>query len=281
MGLLVLPAPDRTAYTKRMTATPLLYSAAGVFVGAMVGFTGVGGGSLMTPMLMLLFGQTPTVAVGTDLLFSAATKVAATASFGYSKRIEWQIVGRLAAGSLPGTVAIILWFWITRHTPELDDHLIARCVAVMLAVTAIGLLLQSSLQRLASNADANWMPRVERFKLPMTIAAGLVVGAGVTLTSVGAGALGTVALFCIYPRRLTPDRLVATDVAHALPVTLLAGMGHAALGHLNGPVLGWLLLGSVPSVLIASRLTIRLPPDLVRILIAVILAVASYKMVRH
>lgn len=262
-----------------MTATPLLYSAAGVFVGAMVGFTGVGGGSLMTPMLMLLFGQSPAVAVGTDLLFSATTKVAATASFGYSKRIDWRIVGRLAAGSLPGTISIILWFWITRQTPEVDDHLIARCVAAMLAVTAIGLLLQGQLQRLASRTDATWMPRMERFRLPSTIAAGLVVGAGVTLTSVGAGALGTVALFALYPRRLTPDRLVATDVAHALPVTLIAGVGHAALGHLNAPILGWLLLGSVPGVLIASRLTMRLPAALIRILIAAMLAVASYKMV--
>jgi uncharacterized membrane protein YfcA len=261
-----------------MTATPLLYSAAGVFVGLMVGFTGVGGGSLMTPMLMLLFGQPPAVAVGTDLLFSAATKTAATASFGYSKRIEWRIVGRLATGSLPGTLGIISWFWITRRTPELDDHLIARCVAIMLAVTAVGLLLQGRLQRFANRTETTLLPGFERFKLLLTVVAGLIVGAGVTLTSVGAGALGTVALFALYPRRLTPDRLVATDVAHALPVTLIAGMGHAALGHLNTPVLGWLLLGSVPGVLIASRLTMRLPAAFVRILIAVMLALASYKM---
>jgi hypothetical protein len=261
-----------------MTPDPLLYVAAGALVGTMVGFTGVGGGSLMTPILMLLFGQSPTVAVGTDLLFSATTKVAATASFGYSRRIDWQIVMRLAFGSLPGMAAVILWFWGTRSAPNLSNQFISRCVAVMLALTAIGLVLQNVLQRIAASRGVEWLPGAERFKLPLTVVAGLLVGVGVTLTSVGAGALGTVALFCLYPKRLTPDRLVATDIAHALPVTLFAGIGHAALGHLNAPVLGWLLLGSIPAVLVASRLTIRLPATVVRALIAVMLLIASERL---
>lgn len=259
----------------------LLYTAAGLLVGVMVGLTGVGGGSLMTPILMLLFGQSPAVAVGTDLVFSATTKLAATASFGYSHRVDWRIVGRLAIGSLPGAGAVIVWFWLVRRTPSIVEHFIPRCLAVMLIVTAVGLLLQGSLQRLAIKTNAAWLTRAQRYKVPLTVAAGLLVGAGVTLTSVGAGALGTVALFCLYPRRLTPDRLVATDIAHALPVTLIAALGHAALGHINLSVLVWLLLGSIPGVLVASRLAIRLPASLTRLMIAIMLVIASERMLAY
>src|SRR3984885_7659598 len=127
---------------------PLLYVAAGLLVGAMVGLTGVGGGSLMTPILVLLFGQPPAIAVGTDLMFSATTKLAATASFGHSRRVDWRIVGRLALGSVPGACGVVLWLWLTRRTPGVVDQFISHCLAVMLAITAVGLLLQTTLQRL-------------------------------------------------------------------------------------------------------------------------------------
>ena len=256
----------------------LLYVAAGVLVGAMVGLTGVGGGSLMTPILMLLFGQSPTIAVGTDLVFSATTKIAATISFGYSRRVDWRVVGRLTLGSIPGAVAVILWFWLTRRTPGIVNHVIPRLLGIMLGFTAFGLLLQESLQRWALNVSPSWVERVRRYVPLLTVLTGLLLGVGVTLTSVGAGALGTVALFCLYPRRLTPDRLVATDIAHALPVTLVAGAGHAALGHVYLPLLGCLLLGSIPSVLLASRLAIRMPPRFTRMLIALMLALVSARM---
>jgi uncharacterized protein len=256
----------------------LLYVAAGAVVGVMVGLTGVGGGSLMTPILMLLFGQSSSVAVGTDLLFSATTKIAATASYGYSRRVDWRIVGRLACGSIPGTSAVILWFWLTRHTPGIVNHLIPRLLALLLAFTAVGLLLQEPLQRWSFAASPSWVERVRRFVPMLTVLTGALLGVGVALTSVGAGALGTVALFCLYPRRLTPDRLVATDIAHALPVTLLAAAGHATLGHINLPLLGWLLLGSIPSVLLASRLAIWLPSRFTRMLIALMLALVSARM---
>lgn len=255
-----------------------LYVAAGVLVGAMVGLTGVGGGSLMTPILILLFGQSPTIAVGTDLVFSAMTKIAATVSFGYSRRVDWRVVGRLAVGSIPGTSAVILWFWLTRHTPGIVNHIIPHLLAIMLGFTAVGLLLQEPLQRWALNASPSWVERVRRFVPILTVLTGLLLGVAVAMTSVGAGALGTVALFCLYPRRLTPDRLVATDIAHALPVTLIAGAGHATLGHVDLPLAGCLLLGSIPGVLLASRLAIRLPPRFTRMLIALMLALVSTRM---
>src|SRR5690349_8913508 len=109
---------------------PLLYVVAGLFVGGIVGLTGVGGGSLMTPILMLIFGQSPGVAVGTDLVFSATTKLAATASFGFNHRVDWRIVARLALGSIPGAIAIVFWFWTTRHTPGVIEHAISRAMAI-------------------------------------------------------------------------------------------------------------------------------------------------------
>lgn len=247
-------------------------------MGAMVGLTGVGGGSLMTPLLLLLFGQSPAVAVGTDLMFSAATKTAATASFGFSRRIDWQIVRRLAIGSVPGTLAVILWFWLNRRTPEATNRIIPGSLGAMLAITAIGLLLYEPMQRWALRSRATWWIGLEPWKPLMTVLVGLIVGVTVTLTSIGAGALGTVALFCLYPRRLPPDRLVATDIAHALPVTVAAGIAHATLGHLNVALLGWLLLGSLPSVLLASRVALRIPAGWLRAGIAIMLAVTSHRL---
>jgi hypothetical protein len=148
----------------------------------------------------------------------------------------------------------------------------------MLGLTAIGLMLQTLLQRLGAKVTIAWLERADRYKLPLTVATGLLLGVGVTLTSVGAGALGAVALLYLYPLRLTTDRLVATDIAHALPVTFIAAAGHATLGHVNLPVLACLLLGSVPGVLIASRTVVRIPPMVTRVLIAIMLAVVSQRM---
>jgi uncharacterized membrane protein YfcA len=259
-------------------ADSLLYAASGLFVGAMVGLTGVGGGSLMTPILVLLFGQSPAVAVGTDLVFSAATKLAATASFGYSRRVDWRIVGRLALGSIPGASTVALWFWFSRRTPGVIDHVIGRALAIILALAAVALLLQHPLRRLGVRLTSTWLKRAEPYTLPMTIATGLLLGAGVTLTSVGAGALGVVALLALYPLRLTGDRLVATDIAHAVPVTILAGASHALLGHVDLHILACLLIGSIPGVLLASRASVRLPAALTNTLIAVMLAVVSERM---
>lgn len=260
-----------------MTDIPL-YAGVGLLVGGLVGLTGVGGGSLMTPILMLLFGQSPAVAVGTDLLFAATTKLVATASFGFSRRVDWPIVGRLLLGSIPGAAAVVFALWLTRHVPSTADTLTSRALAIILGCTALALIFQTQLQRLGLKVTARALVLVERHKLILTALAGLVLGVAVTLTSVGAGALGVVMLVALYPLRLTPDRLVATDIAHALPITLIAGLGHAFLGHVNFNVLAALLLGSIPGVLIASRLTLRLPPRMTRTLIAVMLGTVSERM---
>jgi uncharacterized protein len=260
-----------------MTDTPL-YAAVGLLVGTMVGLTGVGGGSLMTPILVLLFGQSPAVAVGTDLLFAAATKLVATASFGFSRRVDWQIVGRLLLGSVPGSALVVFALWLTRRAPSTADAITSRSLAIVLALAAVGLIFQTPLQRLGLKVTARALIHVERHKLVLTALAGLTLGVAVTLTSVGAGALGVVMLLALYPLRLTSDRLVATDIAHALPITLIAGVGHVFLGHVNFNVLAALLLGSIPGVLIASRITIRLPARMTRTLIALMLGTLSERM---
>ena len=257
---------------------PILYIFAGLFVGGVVGLTGVGGGSLMTPILVLIFGQSPAVAVGTDLVFSATTKLAATASFGQSRRIDWRIVGRLALGSIPGALAIIFWFWTSRGTPSVIDHAISRALAVILAIAAVTMLLQYPLRRLGLRLTSTWLERAERYTPPLTVLTGLLLGVAVTLTSVGAGAMGVVVLLALYPLRLTGDRLVATDIAHALPLTAIAGATHALLGHVDVGVLGYLLTGSIPGVLVASRVTVRLPAPLTNTLVAIMLAFVSKRM---
>jgi uncharacterized protein len=243
-----------------------------------VGLTGVGGGSMMTPILVLYFGQTPAMAVGTDLMFSATTKLAATASYGFSRRVDWRIVGRLALGSVPAACAVILWFWMTRRETGVADAVVSRCLSVILGITALALLLQDTLRSLSLKITAAWLERIERHKVLLTVLAGILLGVGVTLTSVGAGALGVVALLALYPLRLPPDRLVATDIAHALPITIIGAAGHALLGHVDLRILACLLVGSIPGVLFASRAAIRLPPRLTRTLIAVMLAVVSERM---
>jgi uncharacterized membrane protein YfcA len=259
-------------------SNPLLFAVCGLVVGALVGLTGVGGGSLMTPILMLVFGQSPAMAVGTDLMFSASTKLVATASFGFSRRVDWRIVGRLAIGSVPGAGAVIVWFWFNGRPPGVVDQVISRYLAVILALAAVALLMQNPLRRLGLRFTAAWLNSAERNKVMLTVVAGSLLGIGVTMTSVGAGALGIAVLVALYPLRLTSDRLVATDIAHALPITAIAAAGHAMLGHVDLRVLACLLLGSIPGVVLATRASIRLPPQLTRTLIAIMLALVSARL---
>jgi uncharacterized protein len=259
-------------------STPLLYAVCGLIVGTLVGLTGVGGGSVMTPILVLAFGQPPAVAVGTDLLFSASTKLVATASFGFSRKVDWRIVGRLILGSVPAAGAVILWFWLDHRPPGVVDQIISRCLAVILALAAAALLLQDSLRLWGLKFTAAWFINTERHKILLTVVAGAVLGIGVTMTSVGAGALGVAALVALYPLRLPSDRLVATDIAHALPITAMAAAGHAVLGHVDLRALACMLMGSIPGVLLATRAAIRFPPQLTRALIAIMLIVVSERL---
>jgi uncharacterized membrane protein YfcA len=249
----------------------LLNPLAGFLVGALVGFTGVGGGALMTPLLVFLFGFAPQTAIGTDLLFAAITKGFGTWVHGARGSIDWVVLRRLAAGSLPaaiGTLTLLHYFPEERRTGEL----LLPALGLALLLTSLAMLFQRFLHQLGQKLRTTRPDRFKRAQPGLTVAAGALLGFLVTLTSVGAGALGVVMLVYLYPYRLTPAKLVGTDIAHAVPLTLVAGVGHWSLGNVDFALLGSLLLGSIPGIVVGSRLTIRANSAHVRNAIAVVLA---------
>lgn len=231
----------------------------------------------MTPVLVLLFGVAPQTAVGTDLLFAAVTKVFGTAVHHRQGTVDWPVVRRLALGSLPAAAATLAWMTLT-STAQIRGGFLIRAVAVALLVTSVGILAKDRLQRMGRQGRAGMVGLLARSQASLTVLAGMVLGVLVTLTSIGAGALGTVLLVYLYPVRLTPSRLVGTDLAHAIPLTLIAGLGHLMLGNVDYGLLVNLLLGSIPGVLLGSWMSTRAPLQWVRIGLAIILTTVAIKM---
>lgn len=270
----------------------LLYVASGALVGTLVGATGVGGGSLMTPILVLVFGVSPGTAVGTDLLFAAITKGFGTALHGLNKSVNWNVVARLAFGSLPASFGTLLLLHYVLD-PRAVRGMMTTGLGTALVVTALAIFLQplfrkasgseqtdvrEALARQERNSDR---PVDEDTEAPRTIALtiimGAVVGTLVTLTSVGAGALGVMVLFALYPR-IKSVKIVGIDIAHAVPLTAMAGLGHASLGGVDFRMLSWLLLGSLPGIAVGSQLAFRLPERIMKRLLAAILLVVGAKL---
>ena len=247
----------------------------GFFVGLLVGQTGVGGGSLMTPLLVLLFGIHPATAVGTDLIYAAITKSAGTAVHGLNRTVDWRIVGRLASGSVPGTLAM-LWL-ISRFNLDgpASGRIISGVLGVALLLTAASLIFRRPFLAAVGPGFDRLTPGAVR---RLTILTGLVLGVLVTLSSVGAGALGVTALLLLYPRHAIAV-IVGSDIAHAVPLTLIAGAGHWWLGSVDVPLLGSLLCGSVPGIVLGSYLSARLPEGVLRGLLALILIVVGARLV--
>ncbi|WP_137718400.1 sulfite exporter TauE/SafE family protein [Methylobacillus flagellatus] len=256
------------------------YIFSGLMVGILVGITGVGGGSLMTPLLVFLFNFSPAVAVGTDLLFAALTKTGGVwVHHGKHGSVDWKIVRHLAYGSLPAAGLTIWLLHVLEKNSKDISGLITFSLGVALILTSIAVLIRAYLQR---NAPAlTEESNVGRFgdrQLGVTIAVGFVLGALVTLSSVGAGALGTVALFFLYPR-LPTLKVVGTDLAHAIPLTALAGAGHWGLGNVDFVLLGSLLIGSLPGIWLGSHLSARIPDKILRPLLALLLLLIGLKFV--
>ena len=247
-----------------MHAINWLYTASGFGIGMLVGFTGVGGGSLMTPLLVLLFGFHPSTAVGTDLLYAGLTKSGGTLVHGLNRTVDWRIVGRLAAGSLPGTAATLLALALVDTGSARTGAAINSVLGVALILTALTLVFRERLQnRLARLSDRT----TGRQTAALTVLLGLVLGVLVSLTSVGAGAIGVTALLILYPR-LPTARIVGSDIAHAVPLTLLAGAGHWYVGSVDWALLGSLLVGSLPGIAIGSHLASRVPDLVLRPVLA-------------
>jgi uncharacterized membrane protein YfcA len=251
-----------------------LYSITGFAVGLLVGLTGVGGGSLMTPLLILLFGIHPATAVGTDLLYAAVTKTAGSAVHGFNRTIDWRVVRLLAAGSVPLTViTIIALGHIGINSPAARD-LITIVLTIALFITAATLIFRDRIvARYATRLAALQSNQVAT----LTIFVGAVLGVLVSITSVGAGAIGVTALVLLYPK-LPTVRIVGSDIAHAVPLTLVAGMGHSFLGSINMDVLISLLVGSVPGILIGSYAAVRIPETALRFVLAATLIVVATKL---
>jgi uncharacterized membrane protein YfcA len=254
-----------------------LNTAAGFGVGAMVGMTGVGGGALMTPILVLLFGVAPTSAVGTDLWFAALTKIVGGSVHQKRGAVDWAILRLLWLGSLPASVATLLWLRYSGNG-EIRHGFILTALGAVLVLTALAMLFKKQMHALGQRLRTGAPEGFRRAQPPLTILAGLILGCLVTLTSVGAGALGTVMLVYLYPMRLTPARLVGTDIVHAIPLTIVAGTGHLLMGNVNPILLGSLLLGSIPGVLLGAYFGNRAPERLLRSAIAVVLVAVGSKL---
>ncbi|MEP6782936.1 MAG: sulfite exporter TauE/SafE family protein [Acidobacteriota bacterium] len=256
-----------------MTVEPL-HVLAGALTGLVVGLTGVGGGALMTPLLLLWFGVSPQVAVGTDLWFAAVTKLAATPIYHRKGLVDWMVLRRLWAGSLPAS-ALTLTLLARRG---LNEH-VAAAITVMMGIavclTAIALFLHDRVHaggRQAPSRDGG------HWQGPLTVVGGATLGVLISLTSIGAGAVGAIVLARLYPTRMTPGRLVATDVVQAIPLAMFAAVGHTLIGSVDLALLAELLMGSIPAVLIGARLSSRLPHQRLRFLLGTVLLLIGIRL---
>ena len=252
------------------------YVVSGFAVGLLVGLTGVGGGSLMTPLLTLLFGIHPSVAVGTDLAFASATKTAGTFAHRFKGTVRWDIVKRLCLGALPAAVVTTL---LLKHFGAVSESIsifIRYSIAISVFLTVIALLFKGKLQ---AWLNANPDKQLQGHELTRaTIIAGAVLGTLVTVSSIGAGAVGATLLVLLYPR-LTPAEIAGTDIAYAVPLTAIAAFGHWWLGSIDWALLGALLLGSVPGITIGSLAARAVPEKFLRGLLAITLTSVALKLV--
>lgn len=255
------------------------YVFSGLMVGLLVGLTGVGGGSLMTPLLVFVFGITPVKAVGTDLLFAAITKAWGVVLHQKLGHIEWRLVGLLAAGSVPTAFITVRMLEHLSKTQEMAsiNAVITTSLGVALILTSFALLFKRRIQQWG-DAIRERHPQKPRQTAVATVFAGVILGVLVTMTSVGAGALGATLLFLLY-QRMASAKIVGTDITHAVPLTAVAGLGHLHMGTVDIPLLANLLMGSLPGIYLGSRLSARLPEDVMRPVLASMLMMIGVKFI--
>lgn len=246
----------------------------GFAVGMLVGLTGVGGGSLMTPLLILIFGVHATTAVGTDLLYAAATKSTGTLAHGIKKTVDWAIAARLGSGSVPATILTIITLKQIGITGDASPPFLTVALGFALVLSAIAIPTRHRLRRLGARHPVLGRRGVG----PVTVLLGVALGVLVTLTSVGAGALGMTMLVLLYPDR-PMSRLVGTDIAHAVPLTLIAGIGYWLLGSVDWVLMASLLLGSIPGIIAGSYLSGHIPERVLRPILAAILAIVGLRLI--
>ena len=253
---------------------------AGFAVGVVVGLTGVGGGSLMTPLLIFGFGIKPHLAIGTDLLFAAFTKLGGTVSLARKRVIDWPVVGQMALGSVPATLITLHILKTVGPANPATQSVMTSTLGVALLLTAAATFYKALRGKSApaqiSSDQLIIATRARHWSLPVLF--GALIGTLVTLTSVGAGAIGVIVLMLLYPA-LPLQRIVAADIAHAVPLTLVAGFGHAAMGSVDWLLLAKLLAGSLPGIYLGTHLMHKTPDRVIRSLLSVLLAYAGVKLI--
>jgi hypothetical protein len=250
-----------------------LFSLSGFAVGLLVGMTGVGGGSLMTPLLILLFGVHPATAVGTDLLYAAATKSGGSLVHGFARSIDWRVVRRLASGSIPAAIiTLALWSYF-KIGDEASRSLITLALSFALFLTAFVLVFGRSIVALYR---ARVSEPESRTAARNTVLVGIALGILVSISSVGAGAIGVIALVLLYPQ-LPMAKIVGSDIAHAVPLTLVAGLGHWTMGSVDWHIIASLLVGSLPGIFIGSFFAVRIPERALQLILAATLFVVASK----
>jgi uncharacterized membrane protein YfcA len=251
------------------------YALAGALTGLVVGFTGVGGGALMTPILLIFFGVLPTTAIATDLWFAAITKLVGARVHHANGNVDWQVAKRLWLGSLPMALLIVLIISLGAQVAKVDW--LTKAIGVAVLFTAVGLLVAPKLVAYARGRRIREPEQFKAIQPALTVISGGVLGLCVALTSVGAGALGSVMLLYLYPLRMTPHRLVATDIVHAIPLAAVAGLGYLLADMVDWWMLASLLVGSIPTVLIGSMLTGKFSGRWIQVALALVLLAAGTK----
>lgn len=252
-----------------------LFTLSGFIVGLLVGQTGMGGGSLMTPMLVLLFGIHPATAVGTDLLYASATKTVGTLVHGLNHTVNWPVVGRLAAGSIPATIVTLALISHFNMAGASGGQVISSMLGAMLLLTALSLIFRDRFLRAMGGRVHHMSPHHTTL---LTVLTGVMLGFLVTISSVGAGALGVTILLLLYPR-LPMAVIVGSDIAHAVPLTLVAGVGHWWLGAVDWTLLTSLLAGSIPGIILGSWIAVKLPETVLRPILAFTLCLVGGRLV--
>jgi uncharacterized protein len=251
------------------------HAVAGGLTGFVVGLTGVGGGALMTPILLLVFGVAPTTAIATDLWFAAITKIVAALIHGRNGQVDWAIVKRLWRGSLPVALLVVVLVSLGAKAHKMDW--LTQVIGIVVLITALGLLLAPRLRAAARNRRLSDPEKFKAWQPALTTGAGATLGLCVALTSIGAGAMGSVMLLYLYPLCMTPHRLVATDIVHAIPLAAVAGLGYVFSGLVDWQLLASLLAGSIPGVIAGSLLARRFAARWLQVSLALMLVGVGVK----
>jgi uncharacterized membrane protein YfcA len=252
-----------------------LYSISGFVVGVLVGMTGVGGGSLMTPLLVLLFGIHPATAVGTDLLYAATTKTVGTMIHGFAGTVAWPVVLRLGSGSLPAVALTILWLSRFGRPGPHQSHMISFVLGIALLLTAVCMIFRSQIVTYVERRFGEPSPRTASI---LTVCTGVILGVFVTISSVGAGAIGVTVLLLLYPR-MKLSHIIGSDIAHAVPLAFAAGAGHWLIGSVDWHLFFSLITGSIPGIIVGSVIATRVSDRVLRPTLAIVLVLVGAKLV--